>query len=436
MVKVWITVRRKLGQRQIGLTSHSVADTVALMNSSTPYDSKYSWFRLAITVLIATVGNVGMWAIIVIIPAVQAEFEVSRSDAALPYTLTMVGYALGNYFIGRAVDKYGITKSLIVCALGIAAGFVVAAASGSLISLSIVQFFIGFGAAACFGPVIADVSHWFLKRRGVAVGIAACGNYLSGAIWPLLLTDIIAENGWRTAYMVLAAVSVVVMIPLALLLKRQVEHSDEPAATASSNFGVQTARFTPRELQMLLCIAGMGCCIAMAMPQVHIVSICTDLGFGPAVGAEMLSLMLLGGVGSRLASGFIADKLGGIKTLLIGGVLQCLALFLYLPFDGLVSLYVVSLVFGLSQGGIVPSYAVIVREYLPAREAGARVGFVMMATIFGMAVGGWMAGVIYDVTGSYEMAFYNGIAWNFLNIGIMLLILYKSGRSKDRTVMA
>jgi MFS family permease len=164
---------------------------------------------------------------------------------------------------------------------------------------------------------------------------------------------------------------------------------------------------------------------------VHIVSYCVDLGYGPAVGAEMLSLMLLGGVGSRLISGLLADRLGGVKTLLIGSILQCIALFLYLPSDALISLYVVSLVFGLSQGGIVPSYAVIVREYMPAREAGARVGFVLMATIMGMAIGGWMSGWIYDLTGSYQLAFVNGIIWNGLNIGIMIWLLM---RGRPRTI--
>jgi MFS family permease len=168
----------------------------------------------------------------------------------------------------------------------------------------------------------------------------------------------------------------------------------------------------------------------MSMPQVHIVSYSVDLGFGPVVGAKMLSLMLLGGVGSRLLSGLLADKLGGVKTLLIGSVAQCIALFLYLPSDTLSSLYVVSLVFGLSQGGIVPSYAVIVREYMPAREAGARVGFVLMATIFGMAIGGWVSGLIYDLSGSYQLAFINGIAWNGVNIGIMIWLLMR-GRPRN-----
>jgi len=159
------------------------------------------------------------------------------------------------------------------------------------------------------------------------------------------------------------------------------------------------------------------------MPQVHIVAYCGDLGYGVARGAEMLSLMLGTGVISRLASGWVSDHIGGVPTLLLGSLLQCLTLIFYLPFDGLTSLYIVSALFGLSQGGIVPSYAMIVREYFPPQEAGARVGLVLMATIVGMALGGWMSGEIYDLTGSYRAAFINGIVWNLLNLGIALWLL-------------
>jgi MFS family permease len=192
---------------------------------------------------------------------------------------------------------------------------------------------------------------------------------------------------------------------------------------------VQPIALSPAALQMLLVIAGLGCCVAMSMPQVHIVAYCMDLGYGVAHGADMLSIMMAAGVVSRLASGFVADRIGGVKTLLIGSVLQCLSLFFYIPFDRLASLYAVSLVFGLSQGGIVPCYAIIVREYMPAKEAGQRVGIVIMATIFGMAIGGWMSGWIYDLTGSYSAAFLNGIAWNLLNILVMVLVFWKARRS-------
>jgi len=387
---------------------------------------------LGITLAIAMVANVGMWAIIVIMPAVEAEFGVGRAEASLPYTLTMIGFAVGNFAVGRAVDTWGVTRVLVVCALAIAAGYGLAMASGSIVALSMAQLLIGFGTSVGFGPLIADISHWFMKRRGIAVALVASGNYLSGAIWPILLAGILEDSGWRTAYAVLAGATLVIVIPLAFALRRQVPESAHDMAEAASVANAQSSGLSHRALAWLLGVAGVGCCVAMSMPQVHIVSYCVDLGYGPAVGAEMLALMLLGGVASRIFSGLLADQLGGVRTLLLGSVLQAIALVLYLPSDALVSLYVVSLVFGLSQGGIVPSYALIVREYMPAREAGARVGFVLMATILGMALGGWMSGWIYDVTGNYQMAFWNGIVWNGLNIAIMLWLL---SRSRPRRVL-
>jgi MFS family permease len=181
------------------------------------------------------------------------------------------------------------------------------------------------------------------------------------------------------------------------------------------------------QAQLLLAIAGLSCCVAMSMPQVHIVAYCSDLGFGAARGAQMLSLMLGFGIASRLISGFICDRIGGLRTLMLGSILQGIALLMFLPFDGLVSLYLISAMFGLFQGGIVPSYAIIVREYFPPAEAGARVGAVLTATLFGMALGGWMSGKVFDLTGSYHAAFINGILWNLLNLSIAVWLYWRVG---------
>jgi MFS family permease len=185
---------------------------------------------------------------------------------------------------------------------------------------------------------------------------------------------------------------------------------------------------SPSALQAILVLAGISCCVAMSMPQVHIVAYCNDLGHGTARGAQMLSLMLGFGVVSRLASGWICDQIGGRLTLLMGSGLQALALVLFLPFQSLGALYVVSALFGLFQGGIVPAYAVIVREFFPPEQAGVRVSTVLMATVFGMALGGWISGVIYDLTGSYQAAFLNGILWNLLNLGIAVGLLRRPSR--------
>ncbi len=395
-------------------------------------DGRYAWTRLALSVLIATVGSVGMWSVVVVLPAVQAEFGVARGDASLPYTMTMVGFALGNVLIGRMIDRSGIVPPMLFSAACLVIGHAVGAMAPSLFVYAMMQAVVGFGAAATFGPLIADISHWFSKRRGVAVAAAACGNYLAGAIWPLLMQVTLPTEGWRFTYIAIAAICFVLIPPLTYFLRRRPPHQTAAIGTQSADpLPPRSIDLSPRALQMLLAVAGLGCCVAMSMPQVHIVAYCVDLGYGVARGAEMLSLMLVGGIASRLVSGFLADRIGGVKTLLIGSVLQCLALFAYIPFDGLVSLYVVSLVFGLSQGGIVPSYAIIVREYLPARQAGSIVGLVIMATIVGMAFGGWLSGYVYDLTGSYEAAFLNGIGWNMLNIVIMVLILWRTGTRRN-----
>jgi MFS family permease len=406
------------------------------MSTDSIHDSAYSWIRLAVTMAIALVANVGMWAVIVVMPAIEAEFGAGRAEASLPYTLTMIGFAIGNMVIGRIVDRFGVTVALIGAACVIVLGYFLSISAPSIVLLSMAQLLVGMGTGVGFGPLMADISHWFLRRRGIAVALVASGNYLSGAIWPTLLADILAENGWRQVYMVLAAATVVVVVPLSFLLRRRVPEVMHGLAEAASVQRARSVGLSPRALQYLLGIAGIGCCVAMSMPQVHIVAYCVGLGYGPAVGAEMLSLMLLGGVVSRIVSGLVADRLGGVMTLLIGSVLQAVALFLYLPWDGMVSLYMISLMFGLAQGGIVPSYALVVREYMPAREAGARVGFVLMMTIAGMALGGWLSGWIYDATGSYQLAFVNGIVWNGMNIAIMVFLLMRSRPREPRAVAA
>ncbi|MBT6533924.1 MAG: MFS transporter [Marinovum sp.] len=396
------------------------------------HDSVYSWMRLFIGLVIATVGNVGMWVVVLLMPDIQQEFSIDRASASAPFVLTMIGFALGNGFMGRVVDRFGISTTLIFSAIINAVGFSLAMLSQSIFFLSALQFIIGFGTAASFGPLIADVSHWFLKKRGIAVAITASGNYFSGSIWPVVIKGTLETDGWRSVYGLLAVSTVFLMVPLAFMLRRKVSAETSKLSDALSERRREKVNISPNLIVILLSLAGVGCCVAMSMPQVHIVAFCVDLGYGPSAGAEMLSLMLIGGIISRLISGVLADRIGGLFTLLIGSTLQCVALFLYLPFDGLVPLYLISLVFGLSQGGIVPSYAIIVREYLPGVSAGEKVGVVIMATIMGMALGGWMSGWIYDLTGSYQAAFWNGIIWNFLNLGVILILLTRGRGPKNK----
>jgi MFS family permease len=365
---------------------------------------------------------------------VQADFGVSRSDASLPYTLTMIGFGLGGVLMGRLSDRFGVMVPLIIGALGLCAGFVAAGTAVSLWQFNLAQgLMIGLlGTSATFAPLVADISLWFTRRRGIAVAICISGNYLAGALWPPVMQHFIDSAGWRQTYIGIGVFCLAAMLPLALVLRRRpplpAQFASGPVAGSAAGIAgsAGTLGLSPGTLQTLLCVAGVACCVAMSMPQVHIVAYCGDLGYGPARGAEMLSLMLGFGIVSRLASGWISDHIGGLRTLLLGSTLQGIALLLFLPFNGLVSLYAVSALFGLFQGGIVPAYPLIVREHFSPREAGTRVGTVLMATLFGMALGGWMSGAIFDLTGSYRAAFVNGIAWNLLNMAIVAALFYRS----------
>jgi|TARA_B110000483_G_scaffold147235_1_gene175602 MFS family permease len=387
-------------------------------------DTLKSWFRLIVLFIIGVIGTVGMWSVVVVLPALETEFNIDRGNASLLYATTMVGFGLGNFLIGKITDKIGIKIPIVIAIITLILSYLLATISKEFWQLLILQVFMGLAAATFFGPSMADIGNFFETRRGLAVSIIASANYVAGASWPLVISYFLNFSDWRDVYLYIALICLIIMVPLVLILKNNIaSHSD---TSLNSNF--QNHKFnnlSSRKLQNLLMLAGVGCCVAMAMPQVHIVALCVDSGFGLNVGAEVLSVMLFSGMISRVAFGFLSDKIGPIFTLFIGSLLQMLALVFFIPFDSQFSLYIVSLMFGLSQGGIVPAYAMIVRKYLPLSEVGERVGLVIMATIVGMGLGGWMSGEIYDLTQSYKLAFVNGILWNLTNVIIVTFIMWK-----------
>jgi MFS family permease len=395
-------------------------------------DSRHALWRLIITLGLVTLGNACMYTVSVVLPAVQAEFGVSRADASLPYTAMMVALGLGGMFTGKLADRYGIQKVLWIGTVAILLGYLWASQASSIYTFALAHgLLLGLlGSSATFAPLMADTALWWNKRRGIAVAVCASGNYVAGTLWPPIAQWGVEHHGWRDTYLFMGLVCSLGMALLSTRMRMRPPLLVTPAPTA----GAPVMDTTPQrpfglsipQAQWLLCVAGVACCVAMSMPQVHIVAYCSDLGYGAARGAEMLSLMLACGIVSRLVSGWICDRIGGVRTLLLGSALQGTALLLFLPFDGLVPLYVVSALFGLFQGGIVPSYAIIVREYFPPAQAGVRVGAVIMATLLGMALGGWMSGKVFDLTGSYQAAFWNGIAWNLLNLSIATWIYLRT----------
>lgn len=413
--------------------------SIAADRSADGLDSRYAWIRLVVSALITTIAGVGFWSSVVVLPAVEADFGATRGGASLPYFALMTGFAVGGIVMGRLSDRYGVRLTLSIGLVSLLVGYTLAGLSTNLWQYAIVHgvFIGGMGASAVYGPMIADVSRWFDKRRGIAVSIVACGSYFAGAVWPSALQAMVDQWDWRTAYLATGIICFVTILPLMLFMRRPAPDEPEivrrPVRRARANQTAADVDLPLPVLQALLVVAGVACCVAMAMPQVHIVALCTQLGYGAQAGVQMLSLMLVTGIVSRLFFGMVADRIGPLPTLWISSILQGLSLFLFLPFDGLAPLYLVSGLFGLAQGGIVPTYALIIRAFFPAKEAAGRIGIVLSATLIGMAVGGWMSGEIFDYFYSYGPAFMNGIAWNLLNLSIATFLFLRLGTGKLAT---
>lgn len=400
---------------------------MALEAAAAERESFYAYVRLAAALALMTIGGAGMFVAVVILKPIAAEFGASRSQAAIAYTLTTIGFGLGGVVMGRWADRVGVMIPALWGAVALGLGFWLAGRAENLWQLYLAQgLLIGFlGNSAVFAPLVADITHWFDRRRGIAVAIVISGNYLAGVVWPPVAQHFIDEVGWRQTYLGIAVFCLASMLPLALLLRRKVPAPDYGAFDQGQDVGRPLA-MPAWTLQCLLCAAGLGCCVAMAMPQTHIVALATDLGHAAQRGAEMLALMLATGVVSRLGFGWVSDRIGGLRTLLVGSALQLLALILFMPIEGLAALYLISAFFGLTQGGIVPSYTIIVRSFFAPGQAGWRIGLVMLFTLIGMGVGAWLAGLLYDLTGSYQAAFVNAIAFNIMNTAIAVTLLRRA----------
>ena len=389
----------------------------------------YPLIRLTTVLALMTLGCSAMYAGVMVLEPLALELETGRGNSSLIYGSFMIGFALGGVFMGRLADRLGIMVPAIIGSLALPAGFYLAAHASSILEISLAFCLLcGFlGSSFSMAPLIADISHWFSRRRGLAVGIAFSGSYVAGAIWPPILQRMFDAQGWRESFIDLALLTLVLMALLSLLLYPKPTTNVQLTTAGSNNSNLTNSAISAGSLQSLICLAGFGCCVAMAMPQIHIVPYVMDLGHPAMRGAEMLGLMLGFGIISRIGSGWLSDRIGGVATLLLGSTLQLAVLIAFLTGNSLVFLYGISIAFGLSQGGIVPSYTIILRAFFPPKQAGWRISTSFLFTVAGMAFGGWVAGLLYDLTGSYTVSFLNAIGFNILNLWIAASLIKKSG---------
>ncbi len=402
-------------------------------------ESRRAWAVAAATLAILSVSYGAPLVVVVALKPLAADLGVSRSAAALASSAAWLGVGVGGLLAGRIADRIGVRWTVAFGAVMSASGLAVSA-SGGVWSVWLGHGLLlgALGIGAIYAPLVIHVSHWFDRRRGTALALISSGQFVAGAIWPSLLERGIASMGWRETMLAFGGFEALTILPLALFLLRAAVPPPRPASVAAplGRRGVLPPGVSPRRTQAMLCAANFLCCVPMALPAVHLVAFCSDLGIAPAQGALMLSTLLGAAFVSRQFWGWLADRIGGLPTVLAGSICQATALAAFLATRDEAGLFAIAAFFGLGYSGIVPAYVMAIRELYPARQASWRVPIMLLFGTGGMAFGGWMGGAIYDQAGSYAPAFVAAVAFNLGNIAVVSTLLLRLRPGRLRAVAA
>lgn len=409
-----------------------------MYKSTGSVEVSYGWVVVFASLAIHSIGLGAPSMLFVALKPIAADLNTVRAVPSFAYSLMMVGAGVGGIAMGWWMDKRGIIQPVMFGATMIGIGAIVASQAQGRLSLYLAcGLLIGLlGKAAMIAPLIANATRWFDRRRGLAVAIISSGQGVAGALWPSLIRYMNDAYGWRETFFFYGIFALATMIPLAWFLR-----TAPPAAHATAAASKQSpARpfvlgLPPRVVQGAMWLAVIGCCTGMAIPIVHLVSYATDLGHSSTTAATMLSVLFVAGFISRIGFGMLADRIGAMPTLLIGSACQTVMLVVFANVTGESALFVAALLFGLGFSGIMPCYALMIRLFFPVSEAGWRIAAQYLFAALGMALGGWMGGAIFDLTGQYTIAFYIGAGFGVMNFSLIWL-LFSRYRKSDTAVFA
>ena len=383
----------------------------------------YGWVILFASLALHSIGLGAPNILFVALKPIAADLGALRSVPSFAYSLLMIGTGAGGIVMGLWMDKRGIVYPVLFGSVMIGLGALLASQSDGKWNLYLANgLLIGlFGEAAIIAPLIANATRWFDRRRGLAIAIISSGQGVAGAIWPPVLRYFTDLTDWRETYFYYGIFVFATMVPLALLLRSMPKPAAgaPPQAAAGRN---EILGMSPNKVHGILCLATIGCCAGMAMPLVHLVSHATDLGFVRARAAELLSVLFAAAFVSRIAFGMLSDRIGGVRTMLIGSGCQAVMLLAFAFIESHSGLYVAAFLFGLGFAGIMPCYPLIIRTLFPVTELGWRIGWQYLFAAIGMAFGGWLGGAIFDTTGSYTNAFLTGVGFNLMNLGLIAFL--------------
>ena len=394
-------------------------------------EGRASWSAAGLALAILSIAFGAPLVVVVGLKPIAAALDSDRSVVALAGALVWVGTGAGGVVMGWVADRVGVRPTVIFGAVMTALGLAVSAL-GQVSALYLGHaLLIGvLGGGALYPPLLVYVSRWFDRRRGTALALISSGQYVAGVIWPNLLQHALARLGWQGTMLSFAAVAVLI-VPLAVRLRPAPEPGRATGSTVHAFRGVAALRLSPQTVQALICAAAFLCCVPMAMPSSHLVAFCSDLGIAPAQGAAMLSVLTGSALVSRVFWGWLADRIGGLGTVLAGSACQALAIAAFSLTRNEAGLFAVATAYGLGFSGIVPAYVVAIRELFPSSEASWRVPAMLFTGMAGMAFGSWLGGALYDYFGFYAPAFAAGALFNLGNLAVVgFLVLRQSlGRS-------
>lgn len=398
-----------------------------------------AWLTLAIL----SVSYGSPLLIVVGMKTMQEELGTDRSLLALAGSLVWVGTGAGGILMGWLADRIGVRRTVTIGAFMIAGGLALSS-TGTIWALYIGHgLMVGlFGNGGVYPPLLVYVSRWFERRRGAAIALISSGQYVAGVVWPTLFERTIDGFGWQMAMLAFAGVVLALILPATVMLKPVPNFAPavRPAVGAATRVARRSQRIAglhPNTVQALLCIAGFCCCIPMSLPSAHLVAFCSDIGIKPTHGAAMLSVMLGAAFLARQAWGALADRIGGLRTVMVGSACQAVAIGCFLLTQDEAGLFAIAAAFGMGFSGIIPSYSVAIRDHFPAAEASWRIPLTLFTAMSGMAFGSWFAGALYDHFGYYAPAFGVGVAFNLLNLAIIgFLVLRLVGARRSAALSA
>ena len=401
-------------------------------------ETRTSWIVACVALAILSVSYGAPLIAVVALKPIAAELGTTRSAPTLAGSFAYLGSGLGGIAMGWLSERVGVRATVMFGACMIGLGLVVSTLGGLTWLYLGHGLLIGLiGAAGIFAPLMAYVSRWFDRKRGTAIALISSGQYIAGTVWPALFQIGIGQIGWRRTMMAYAGLVVVVVLPLAIVfLRRPPEHAAIGSIAAGPVAGRPVLGMNPNLALALLSTATFFCCVTMSMPLAHLVAFCSDLGFAPTHGPAMLSLLLACAFMSRQFWGWLADRIGGLRTVLATSICQVVAMSLFLSTQSEAGLFTVSAAFGFGFAGLIPAYVLTVRELFPAREASWRIPVVLFMALTGMATGGWLAELMYDYFGFYAPAFMAGIAANLVNLVLLGSLVWRARSTGYRSVFA